>query len=305
MELSEARGRLVAIGGGDIRSGDAPLLKEFVKLAKGAKARVVVMTVATDDPAAASAEYRAAFGKLGIDDVRVVDVSARADAAKPEALEAIEQATGLCVTGGDQLHITSLVGGTEMQKLIFRRYERGLVVGGTSAGAAMMSNSMLIGGASDENPKLGGVEIGPGMDLLVGAMIDTHFSQRGRFGRLLTAVAHYPQDLGIGIDEQTAIVVNKTEFEVFGAGAVTVIDAGAMTYTSLPYAEEERNLSLYGVRVHVLSAGHKFNLTSREPVIDENKVKRSKSSDSDAGPAASEPERKSPRKAAAKRSKGK
>jgi cyanophycinase len=307
MELSEARGRLVAIGGGDIKSGDAPLLKEFVKLARGPKARVVVMTVATDDPAAAAGEYRAAFKKLGIDDVRVVDVSTRADAARPEALEAIEQATGLFFTGGDQLHITSLLGGTEMQRLIHRRYERGLVVGGTSAGAAMMSNSMLLKGESDENPKIGGVEIGPGMDLLIGAMIDTHFSQRGRFGRLLTAVAHYPQDLGIGIDEETAMLVNKTEFEVAGSGAVTVIDAGAMTYTSLPYAEEEKNLSLFGVRVHVLSAGHRFDLAAREPVIDEGKVKQSKSSNSeaDAGPEESKPSGRSPRKSAGKRAKGK
>jgi cyanophycinase len=285
MELSEARGRLVAIGGGDIKEGDAPLLKEFVKLARGARARVVVMTVATDDPAAAANEYRAAFRRLGLDDIKVVDVSTRADAADAESLEAVAQATGLFFTGGDQLHITSLLGGTEMQKLIHRRFEKGLVVGGTSAGAAMMSNSMIVSGEADENPKLGGVEIGPGMDLLIGAMIDTHFSQRGRFGRLLTAVAHYPQDLGIGLDERTAMVVNRDEFEVFGEGAVTVVDAGAMTYTSLPYAEEEKNLSLFGVRVHVLSAGHKFNLTNREPVIEKEMVKRAKSSNSDGGDA--------------------
>src|SRR5215208_81304 len=164
MELSEARGRLVAIGGGDIREGDAPLLKEFIKLAKGPRARLVVMTVATDDPAEAAAEYRDAFRRLGVDDVKAVDVSSRADALAPQALEAIEHATGLFFTGGDQLHITSLLGGTEMQALVHRRYERGLVIGGTSAGAAMMSNSMILGGDADESPKVGAVEIGPGMD---------------------------------------------------------------------------------------------------------------------------------------------
>ncbi len=280
MELSEARGRLVAIGGGDIKEGDAPLLKEFVKLSKGPKARVVVMTVATDEPATAAAEYREAFRRLGVDDVKAVDVSSRADAMNEDSLEAIEQATGLFFTGGDQLHITSLVGGTDMQRLIGRRYERGLVIGGTSAGAAMMSNSMILGGASDESPKVGAVRIGPGMDLIVGAMIDTHFSQRGRYGRLLTAVAHYPQDLGIGLDEKTAMIVNKNEFEVAGEGAVIVIDAGAMTYTSLPYVESRESLSLYGVRVHVLSEGHKFNLTAREPVTAEQKAKRRGASES-------------------------
>ncbi len=283
MELSEARGRLVAIGGGDIREGDAPLLKEFVKLAKGPRARVVVMTVATDDPAAASSEYKSAFKRLGVDDVKAVDVSSRADALKPEALEAIEHATGLFFTGGDQLHITSLLGGTEMQALIHRRYERGLVIGGTSAGAAMMSNSMILGGPSDESPKVGCVEIGPGMDLVIGAIIDTHFSQRGRFGRLLTAVAHYPQDLGLGIDEKTAMVVNKNEFEVAGKGAVTVIDAGSMSYTSLPYVEEGEGISVYAVQVHVLSDGHKFDLANRRPVVeaDDEAVKRGQQSESE------------------------
>jgi cyanophycinase len=289
MELSEARGRLVAIGGGDISEGDAPLLKEFVKVARGARARIVVMTVATDDPQAAATQYGNAFKRLGVDDVKAVDVSKRADTLNPDSLEAIEHATGLFFTGGDQLHITSMIGGTQMQALMHRRYERGLVVGGTSAGAAMMSNSMIVGGGGDDNPKVGAVEIGPGMDLLIGAIIDTHFSQRGRFGRLLTAVAHYPQDMGIGIDEETAMIVNRNEFEVAGKGAVTIIDGGAMTYTSLPYAEEGDGLSLYGVSVHVLAAGAKFDLTNRRPVEVEEKRKSAKSSEDAGKPDAKRP----------------
>jgi cyanophycinase len=305
MELSEARGRLVAIGGGDIKEGDAPLLKAFVKLARGPRAKIVVMTVATDDPAAAAAEYRAAFGRLGIDDVKVVDVSSRADTLKPESLEAIGGATGLFFTGGDQLHITSLIGGTQMQALIHRRYERGLVVGGTSAGAAMMSNSMILGGGGDDNPKVGAVEIGPGMDLIVGAMIDTHFSQRGRYGRLLTAVAHYPQDLGIGIDEKTAMIVNRGEFEVAGEGSVVVIDGGAMTYTSLPYSEKGDGLSLYGVRVHVLSAGARFDLSKREPVVERDDEAPKKKRGADEGEKDSGKTSKSSATKSAKKSKGK
>ncbi|HEV7889978.1 MAG TPA: cyanophycinase [Pyrinomonadaceae bacterium] len=289
MELSEARGKLVAIGGGDVSEGDAPLLKEFVKLARGARARVVVMTVATDDPRAAATEYKNAFNRLGVDDVKAVDVSKRADALNPDSLEAIEHATGLFFTGGDQLHITSMIGGTEMQALMHRRYERGLVIGGTSAGAAMMSNSMIVGGGGDDNPKVGAVEIGPGMDLIIGAIIDTHFSQRGRFGRLLTAVAHYPQDMGIGIDEETAMIVNKNEFEVAGKGAVTVIDGGAMTYTSLPYAEQGDGLSLYGVSVHVLAAGSKFDLSNRRPIEAEDKAKSAKASEDGKKPDAKKP----------------
>jgi cyanophycinase len=289
MELSEARGKLVAIGGGDISEGDAPLLKEFVKLARGARARVVVMTVATDEPQAAARQYTSAFKRLGVDDVKAVDVSTRSDALKPDSLEAIEHATGLFFTGGDQLHITSMIGGTEMQALMHRRYERGLVIGGTSAGAAMMSNSMIVKGNGDDNPKVGAVEIGPGMDLVVGALIDTHFSQRGRFGRLLTAVAHYPQDMGLGIDEETAMIVDRNEFEVAGKGAVTVIDGGTMSYTSLPYAEEGDGLSLYGVSVHVLAAGARFDLSARRPIEVEEKRKSAKASEDGAKPDVKKP----------------
>lgn len=291
MGLSEARGRLVAVGGAEDKEGDCVILKEFVRLSKGAKARVVVMTVATDHPAEVGREYRNVFRRLGVDDTEVVDVSAREDASAPEALEKIRQATALYFTGGDQLHITSLMGGTEMQKLIHQRHAKGLVIGGTSAGAAMMSNSMIIGGGGEENPRVEAVRIGPGMDLLVGAMIDTHFSQRGRHGRLLTAVAHYPQDLGLGIDENTALVVDKHEFEVIGEGAVTVIDAGTMSYTNLPYAEECGGLALYGVTVHVLPAGYKFDLTNRTLLIPDDKKASKKGRVSNSGSAGEQSKR--------------
>jgi cyanophycinase len=285
MELSEARGRLVAIGGAEDKEGDCRILKEVVKMARGPRARIVVMTVATNHPEEVGREYRAVFNRLGVDDVRVVDVSSRADTTDAKAVEAIKEATCLFFTGGDQLHVTSLIGGTEMQALIHRRYEKGLLIAGTSAGAAMMSNSMIVSGDSKENPRFECVHLGPGMDLLIGAVIDTHFSQRGRFGRLLTATAHYPQDMGLGIDEDTAMVVNRGEFEVIGSGAVTVVDAGAMTYTSLPYAERHGSLALYNVRVHVLSEGHRFNLAAREPVVQEQAPKRNGNSDSGKRPA--------------------
>ena len=283
MKLSEARGTLVAIGGAEDYEGEMIVQKEFVRLAGGAKARVVIMTIATDDPSEAAKKWKAVYRKLGVDDVKAVDVSARTDVEKESSLEAIRNATGLYFTGGDQLHIPSLIGGTEMQKLIHQRYERGLVIAGSSAGAAMMSNTMIVKGASDETPFKGGVEMAPGMDLLVGAIIDTHFSQRGRFGRLLNAVAHYPQDLGIGIDEDTAMVVKEQQFEVLGSGSVIVIDGGAMSYASLPDVKDGGCLSFHDVRVHVLSSGHKFDLGNRAPVVPDGPVGEGKSSDSRKG----------------------
>jgi cyanophycinase len=276
MKANGTKGKLVIIGGGEDKQGDCGILKEFIRLAGGAKARIAIMTVATDEPEEYADEYEKVFKKLGVDDARMVDVSNRKDAQDPKALEIIERATGIFFTGGDQLHITSLMGGTGMQELIRRKYGEGAVLGGTSAGAAMMSNSMIIRGESNCTPRFGGLEIGPGMDFLPGAMIDTHFSQRGRFGRLLTAVAHYPQDLGFGIDENTALVASDGKLEVIGENTVTVVDAGDITYTNLPDLEKDQALTLHGVRIHVLSTGHKFDLEKRAPIDGTEKAEKGK-----------------------------
>lgn len=267
MKLTEARGILMAIGGAEERTPESPILKEFVRLAGGKRANIVVMTVATDSPEEVGAEYIEVFEKIGVKSVQAVDVSSRADAIAEENINAVREASGLFFTGGDQLHITSLMGGTELQKAVHEIYEKGVIIGGTSAGAAMMSNSMILQGDGEEAPKLGAVEMGPGMDLIVGCMIDTHFSQRGRHGRLLTAVAHYPQDMGIGLDENTAMIVDKGEMRVMGTGAVTIIDAGGMTYANTPYIEKGQNLALADVRVHVVCEGEKFNLSERQMII--------------------------------------
>lgn len=265
MELSSASGRLLLIGGGEDKEGDCTILKEFVRLSKGAKARIVVMTVATDHPAESGAEYKKVFKRLGVDDVQVVDVSQREDAHAEKGLEAIKRATGIFFTGGDQLHITALLGATEMDKAVRQRCEKRAVLAGTSAGAAMMSNSMFIRGSSETNPRFGSVDLGPGMDFIKGVLIDTHFSQRGRIGRLMTAVAHYPQEMGLGIDENTAILVEEDKFEVVGDGAVTVVDGSTMSFSNLPYVGEHESLALFDIRVHVLPGGCGFSLTERKP----------------------------------------
>jgi cyanophycinase len=164
------------------------------------------------------------------------------------------------------LNVTSLIGGSPLHNLIHERVQEGFIIAGTSAGAMMMSNSMIISGTSDNAPQVGGVEIAPGMDLVPETMIDTHFSQRGRHGRLLTTIAHYPQDLGIGIDERTAIFIRNGEFEVVGEGVVTVMDGSKMTHSNLPYRRERELLAMFGVNVHVLPQGYKYNLKNREPI---------------------------------------
>ena len=276
MRRSGTVGKLIIVGGGEDREGESAILKEFVRLAKGARSRVCVMTAATEMPEEVGAEYVAAFRRLGVKDIEVVDVSSREDASSEAAIAIVEKATGLYFTGGDQLHITSLLGGTPLHEALRRKYEAGAVIAGTSAGAAMMANSMIIGGSSEGNPRFGSVEMAPGMDFCTGVIIDTHFSQRGRHGRLLTAVAHYPQDIGLGVDEDTAMVVGDGKFEVIGAGAVTVVDAGTMTHTNLPGIGRDENLALFDISLHVLPAGHGFDLKKRQPLSEPASPKAAK-----------------------------
>lgn len=274
MELRQTRARLMAIGGSEDKANDCLILKEFVRLSRGPKASIVVLTIATSRPKEVGAEYRAVFKRLGVDDLQVVDVLTRTDTEDEKALQALERATGIFFTGGDQLHITSFLGGSPMHNLLMKKAGKGTLIAGTSAGAAMMGDSMILGSEPETNPRFGAVEIGPAMDFLLGVIIDVHFSQRGRMGRLITAIAHFPRDLGIGLDEDTAIVVRDHQIEVIGSGTATLIDAGGITYTTLPNLQRGDNISLYDMRIHVLSEGHRFDLATRRPVPKELKSER-------------------------------
>lgn len=270
MSKKEGKGILIAVGGGEssnITDDSLKIVKMFLELSGGSgKARIVVMTVATDDPEDAEARYREVFGRLKFTNFEFLKIADRSESYDESTLKKIDDATGLYFTGGSQLHVTALTGGTPLHQLILDKFKKGLTIGGTSAGAMMMSSSTLLSGASDEAPKLGAVEVAPGMDLLDRTIIDTHFSQRGRHGRLLSSVAHNPQVLGIGIDERTAIVVKGDEFEVIGEGAVTVVCAKNSMHTNLPYIKTDDTIGIFGVEFHVLPEGYKYDLAKREPV---------------------------------------
>jgi cyanophycinase len=196
----------------------------------------------------------------------VVNIADRSESYEETILEKINTATGLYFTGGNQLHVTALTGGTPLHNLILEKFGKGLTIGGTSAGAMMMSSVTLLSGTSDTAPRLSDLDVAPGMELLDRSIIDTHFSQRGRHGRLLSSVVHNPQIIGIGIDERTAIVVEGDEFEVIGEGAVTVICAKNSMHTNLPYLKSDETIAIFGVNFHVLSEGYKYHLVKRETI---------------------------------------
>ena len=266
---TDSSGQLVIIGGAEDKEGDCTILREFVRRSGGLQARIVVMTVATELPREVGDNYTRVFERLGVENVRIVDTVYREDASDASALEAIEKATGVFFTGGDQARISSVLKDTEIDQALHRRFSEGIVIGGTSAGAAMMPDMMIVEGDGETNPRVEIVKMEPGMAFLPGVVIDQHFAQRGRIGRLLSAVAQQPVVLGFGIDENTAIVVNNNQLEVIGEGAVTVIDVSDITHTNLGQILKDEDLALCGVKLHILPHGYRFDLNTRKPILED------------------------------------
>jgi cyanophycinase len=264
--LPASYGQLMIIGGAEDKEGDCKILREFVRRAGGLQARVVVMTVATGLPDEVGETYTGVFERLGVEDVRVVDTASRDDASNPQAIADIEQATGIFFTGGNQARITECLKDTELDAALHKRFSEGAVIAGTSAGAAMMPDTMIVEGESENNPKLDTVTMDRGMGFFPGVVIDQHFAQRGRLGRLLSAVAQQPAVLGFGIDENTAIAINTHEVEVIGESSVTIVDVSGLTHNNADQLLKDEPLALCGVKLHILPHGYKFNLDTRSCV---------------------------------------
>jgi cyanophycinase len=258
-----SKGPLIIIGGGEDREGERVILREVARHLNGGK--LVLATVASHQPEGYFEVYQKAFADLGIEDLVELYVEDRAETLDPEKLRLFDGAAGVFFSGGDQLRISSQIGDTPIEQRVREIHERGGVIAGTSAGASMMSETMLVKGTSGESHKIGDLHMAPGLGLVRNVIIDQHFAERGRFGRLFGAVAHNPRELGIGIDEDTALVLQDGRFEVIGNGCVYVADGAGVTHSNIAEARPERALSMYDIRLHVLSAGDFFDLAKRRP----------------------------------------
>jgi cyanophycinase len=256
-------GRLLIIGGAEDRCCGAGLLERFVELCGGDRARIVLVTTATGQPDQVHAEYEQVFRKLGVDRITELRLRGRADADGPEAAAELAAATGVFLSGGDQSRLRTLVG-SRTSEVLRERLGDGLVVAGTSAGATAMGHAMILGGAGAE-VSAAAVRTGPGLDLVPNSLIDMHFGERGRLPRLLSAVALDPDHLGLGIDENTGILVEGSGFAVLGSGVVTVVDAVGATVVHP--AGDCDPITLFGVRLHLLPAGCLFDFVTRTPAI--------------------------------------
>ncbi|HOB19841.1 MAG TPA: cyanophycinase [Candidatus Atribacteria bacterium] len=264
---AEHKGKLVIIGGAEDKKGDCVILRKVAELAGESEGKIVIMTVATEYPSKVGAEYKKLFEKLHIGNIDALHIETRADANDSDSLKRLDNATCVFFTGGDQLKITSLLGGSKAGQLLNEMFENGLVIAGTSAGASVMSETMITSGNDDDAPKKCTVKMAPGLGMLKGAVIDQHFAQRGRVGRLLAAVAQNPNVLGIGIDEDTAIIVDDDTFEVIGSNAVTILDGVNLSYTNVSESRPDDILALTNIALHILPDGYRFDMKKRIPLL--------------------------------------
>jgi cyanophycinase len=265
----ERRGRLLVIGGAeDPDESRMRILPHLVEMAGGKGARIVVCSTPSADPEEKVDVYGELFRKLGVKEVTGAPIADRVEADRAPFVEAVENATAVLFTGGDQLRLTSLLAGTDFSERIRERlYGDGLIVAGTSAGAAAMSSVMVIGGSSEGTVKRDDVQLAPGLGYWRDVVVDTHFSQRGRVSRLLTLFAQNPQVMGIGIDENTALdCIPGDRFTVLGSGVVTIFN-GRVTHTNAAMVGDSEPLALTDSLLHVLPQGYGFNLRTRRPFL--------------------------------------
>jgi len=260
-------GTLLIIGGAEDKTGECEILNRFISLSGSKKAHIVLMTTAAQEPAGVGREYREIFERLGAGLVDVLDLDSRVRANHLYVERIMEQATGVFLTGGDQLRITATLGGTRANETLKKACRRGAVIAGTSAGASVMSNTMIVEGDSDEAPKLNTIKMAPGLGLLNEVVVDQHFAQRGRIGRLLSAIAHNPHYLGMGIDEDTAVLIQPdARLEVIGSQTVTFLDGRHVGFTNVSELAPSQALAIEEVVLHVLPRGFRFDLVTRKPI---------------------------------------
>jgi cyanophycinase len=258
-----SEGVLIAIGGHEDKEGDRVILKEVAERLKGGT--LVLATVASHEPDGYFEMYQKAFADLGIADLRELYVDERAETSDPEKLALFDGAAGVFFTGGDQLRISSQMGDTPVEAKVREVLQRGGLVAGTSAGASMMSETMLVRGSNQESYRIGDLHMAPGLGLVRDMIIDQHFAERGRIGRLLGAVAHNPRVLGVGIDEDTAVIIEDGRMRTIGRGAIYVVDGTDVSHSNVAEADADQALSMHDVRLHVLSSGDGFDLKRRRP----------------------------------------
>ncbi len=260
-----SRGTIVPIGGAEERLRDPAILQRFADLCGGRKARIAIIPTASQ-LAETGPGYEKVFRDLGVGATRSLPLETREDCNDPRWLDRLERAQGVFLTGGNQLRLSTTIGGTRVAEILRRRNaEDGLHIAGTSAGAAFLSEHMIAFGEEGPTPHADMVTLAPGLGLTKTAIIDQHFRQRDRLGRLLTALAYNPRPIGIGLDEDTAAFIGPDDrLEVQGSGAITIVDPSDLSYSSMDSAKQAEAVCMLDIRLHILIEGATYDIQTRE-----------------------------------------
>jgi cyanophycinase len=259
-----ARGFIIPIGGAEEKENSREILSRFVALSGGTDANIIVLPTASQ-MADTGARYEKIFRDLGAAHVEAMNFDTRRDCAEQSRVHRLESATGVFMTGGNQLRLSTILGGTPVAKSLRQMNAMGVHIAGTSAGAAFISEHMIAYGEEGHSPIAGAARLAPGLGLTNRFIIDQHFRQRDRLGRLLAALAYNPFAHGLGLDEDTAAFIGPdNDIEVVGSGAITVVDASAMTFSSMDSVSEGEPVCMLGIQLHILVAGATYNLHTRK-----------------------------------------
>ena len=259
----DARGFIIPIGGAEDKVRDPAILRRFVELCGGSRAKIAVIPTASqvDDT---GQRYEAVFNELGVERVRSLPFESRADCEREDWLGKLQKASGVFLTGGNQLRLSTTIGGTPVARMLRSLNAGGVHVAGTSAGAAFLCEHMIAFGDEGASPRANLVTLAPGLGLTNHAIIDQHFRQRDRLGRLLSALAYNPFANGVGLDEDTAAFIGPDDrLEAVGSGSVTIVDPSSIDFTSMDSVHSGDPVCILGIRLHILVNGATYNLQTR------------------------------------------
>lgn len=276
-----AKGTLIPIGGNEDKGSSSSenysldfieegILSRVVSEAGGVNAKIVIIPTASSIPVEVGNNYLEAFTKLGCKNVSVLHIKSKKDAALPQNIEAVSSANCIMFSGGDQSKITTRIGGTRMHHILLERFEfeEGFVIAGTSAGAMAMATEMIAGGSSKESFVKGAVIMAEGLGLASKLILDTHFIQRGRFGRISEAIAMFPDKIGIGLAEDTGLVIkNGNEMKVIGSGMVIIFDGNELMHNNQRILKTGTPMTITNMKVHVLANSDTYILDQRKVVV--------------------------------------
>jgi cyanophycinase len=264
IKLNNSRGFIVPVGGDEEKLRDRVILSRFVEVCGGKRAHIVIIPTASSLPGAGK-RYGSLFREIGVGKATSLPFESRADCEREDRLELLQQANGVFLTGGNQLRLSTNLGGSSVGRILRERNAEGQHIAGTSAGAAFLSEHMIAFGDEGPTPRSSMVTLAPGLGLTQRVIIDQHFRQRDRLGRLLAAISYNPRVIGIGLDEDTAVFIGPDDdMEVVGSGAVTIVDPTQVEYSSMDSAKRDDPVTLIGVRLHVLTDGGRFNCSTLE-----------------------------------------